>query len=186
MEYLFVYADNGWWLKLDTIEGLIDYHQKTDGSRYENAMEMYLHKELPENNLEKLPLEERVQMMCSRDFKYLQAAVMQAEKGNGTIIDGFRWLNMEIGMSQLRIIQQYGAVFINPVGGHTFDVKYDQFCRRKELVFPDFKKSDIRIKRYQEGTHFYAFIGDMQVRDGESLKWNTREQAYQKALTVIK
>lgn len=39
MEYLFVLStEGGWWLKIDTIEQLIDYHKKTDGHRYEKAL----------------------------------------------------------------------------------------------------------------------------------------------------
>lgn len=185
MEYLFVYANGGWWLKLDSVEKLIDYHQKTDTGKYEESVLMYLHNGNPEEIMENLSFEERIKIMNDRNFKLMQAAVIQAEKGNGTLLDGFRWLNIESGMRQLRTIQKYGAVFINPAGGQTFHLEYSQFCRRKELVFPDFKESDIRIKRYAEGKHYYAFIGDMQVRDGDELKWNTHEQAYQKALRLI-
>ena len=60
-----------------------------------------------------------------------------------------------------------------------------QFCRRKSLVFPDFKKSDIRIQKYDCGSHYYAFVGDMQVRDGDRLKWNTYEEAYRLSLIHI-
>ena len=123
--------------------------------------------------------------MNDRNFKCLQAAVMQARNGNGNIFDGFRWLNIEIGMNQLRTIKEYGAVFINSVGGHTFSLEYTQFCRRKNLVFPNFKRSDIRIKKYEGGCHYYAFVGDMQVRDGDNLKWNTFEAAYRKAEELV-
>ena len=35
------------------------------------------------------------------------------------------------------------------------------------------------------GEHYYAYIGNMQVRDGDILKWNTYEEAYSKALEYI-
>lgn len=146
MEYLFVYADGGWWLKIDNVEKLADYHEKMKDGRYEDAFTMYLQDGSPDQILEKLTLEERIAKMNDRNFKYLQAAIIQAGKGNGNIFDGFRWLNIEVGMNQLRTIKEYGAVFINPVGGHTFQLEYTQFCRRKNLVFPNFKRSDIRIK----------------------------------------
>ena len=82
-------------------------------------------------------------------------------------------------------MRAYGAVYINPVGGHTYDLEYTQFCRRKDLVFPDFKESDIRIQKYEAGCHYYAFIGDMQVRNGNQMKWNTRDAAYQMAKSII-
>ncbi len=66
-----------------------------------------------------------------------------------------------------------------PMGWNT------QFCRRKSLVFPNFKKSDIRIRKYDYGSHYYAFVGDMQVRDGDKLKWNTYEEAYLNAEKLV-
>lgn len=185
MEYIFIFANGGWWLKIDSVEKLTDYHMKTGNGRYENAFSMYLHGGRPEEVLKNMSLEDRIAKMNDRNFKYMQAAVMQAEKDNGTIMDGFRWMNMEIGMNQLRHIQQHGAVYINCVGGHTFGLEYTQFCRRKELVYPDFKKADIRIKQFDGGEHFYAYIGDMQIHDEGQIKWNSHEEAYKKALELI-
>lgn len=185
MEYLFVFANGGWWLKLDSIEKLTDYHQKTGTGKFENALLMYLNEGSPEEILEKLSLEGRIEKMNNRDFKYLQGAVMQAEKNHGSIIDGFRWLNMEIGMNQMEDIRKYGAVYLNSVGGHTFLLNYTQFCRRKELVFPNYSKKDIRIKRFEGGFHYYAHIGDLEVRDGERMKWDNYEDAYAMALSIL-
>lgn len=181
IEYLFVYGNPGWCLKLDTIEELIDYHKLMDTNRYEGALQLYMQKIHPEE----LPLAERIKLMESRDFKYLQAAVMQAQKVEGTILDGFRCLNMEIGMAELRCIREHGAVYINPAGGHTFSFEYSQFCRRKELVFPDFQLSDIRVKKYPAEVHWYAYIGDMQVRNGAHEKWNSPEAARNAAEAIV-
>lgn len=181
MEYLFVYSEGGWWLKIDSIEKLTDYHKKVDSNKFEDAFRMYA----DGVKIEELPLEERIKKMQERNYKYLQAAVMQAQKVEGTILDGFRCLNMEIGMSELRCIKENGAIYLNRAGGHTFALEYTQFCRRKELVFPDFKLSDIRIKQFQGGKHWYAFIGDMQVRNGEQLKWDTFQEAEQAANRIV-
>lgn len=168
-------------MKIDTIEKLIDYHKKIDQNRFEGALEMYMQGKNPEN----MPLQERIALMENRDFKYLQAAIIQATKVDGTIFDGFRCLNMEIGMTELKCIKEHGAVYINRVGGHTFALEYTQFCRRKELVFPNFKSTDIRVKKYPEGVHWYAFIDDMQVKNGECVKWNTREAAQHAAEAIV-
>lgn len=123
--------------------------------------------------------------MQDKDFKILLGAVMQAEKNELSILGGFRSLNIEIGLGQMRTMEEYGAIYINCVGGYTFGLNYNQFCRRKELVYPDFKASDIRIKQFQGGEHYYAYVGDIQVRDGEIFKWNSYKEAYDKALEVI-
>lgn len=187
MEYLFVFDENekGWWLKIDSLEKLVDYYENTGSNRYDEAMSMYLSQGHPYDILDKLTPEQRIKKMQDNNFKRLQAAVMQAERVNGTILDGFRCLNMEAGMGQMRTLEQYGAIYINPVGGYTFGVEYTQFCRRKNMVFPHFSASDIRIKKYGGGNHYYAYIGDMQVRDGDRLKWNSRKDAYDRALALI-
>lgn len=181
IEYLFVYGEHGWYLKIDTVEKLTDYHKKMDSNKFEAALQMYMQKVDPEN----MPLEKRIKLMESRDFKFLQAAMIQARKINGTILEGFRCPNMEIGMTELRCIREHGAVYINRAGGHTYDLPYTQFCRRKELVFPDFRLSDIRIKKYPGGVHWYAFIGDMQVKNGEDIKWNSSEAAQNAAKDIV-
>lgn len=190
MDYLFVY-DKGWYLKLDSEEKIIDYHKKTE-NRYEGAILLY--KELRgtcqkgESVLESVmrkPLEERIKLMTNRDFMYMQAAIIKAEKVEGTFLDGIRCLNMELGMSELKDIRENGACYINPAGGKTFELNCTQFCRRKELIFPNFKKEDIRIKRFDGGTHWYAFVGDVQVRDGDILKWDTEDEAYNRALEIV-
>ena len=182
MEWLFVY-DGGWWLKITNVEQLTEYHKRTDGQRYEGAIRMYKDGKRPEN----MSLEERIKasMEGNRDFMLMQAAIMQAQNIEGTFLDGIRALNMEIGMKQLKDIRESGAVYINPVGGSTFSVDYVQFCRRKELIFPDFKREDIRVRRFEGGCHWYAYIGDMQVRNGTELKWNTQEAARSAAEAIV-
>lgn len=182
MEWLFVY-DGGWWLKITDVKQLTEYHKRTDGKRYEGALMMYKDGKRPEN----MSLEERIRasMEGNRSFMLMQAAIIQAQNMEGTFLDGIRGLNMEVGMKELKDIREYGAVYINPVGGSTFSVDYTQFCRRKELIFPDFRKEDIRVKQFRGGSHWYAYIGDMQVRNGEELKWNTKEAARSAAEAIV-
>lgn len=187
-EYLFIYDGEVWWLKLTDVEQIIDYHKQTD-SRYEGALSLYMKFKLEGkewyNLLEDMPLQERIKTMQSKDFKYLQCAIMKAQQVEGTIFDGFRCLNMEIGAGELETIREHGAVFINPAGGHTHGIKTVQFCRRKQLVFPHFKREEIRLKQFNGGRHWYAYIGDMQIRDGDKLKWNTREAAQEAAEAMV-
>ena len=124
-----------------------------------------------------MSFEERMELTASgnKDWQYLQAALIMAERNKGTILDGFRGLIIEAGMSELKNIQ------------NTFGVEYDMFCRRKELVFPNYNVSDIRIKQFENGEHFYAYIGDTQVKDKyNNMKWNTRNEAYEAAYASLR
>ena len=61
MEYLFVYdqESQGWWLKLDTPEKLLDYMSQTKDSRMTGALDVYLelYKQGHENSDKKSVLE---------------------------------------------------------------------------------------------------------------------------------
>lgn len=181
----------GWWLKIDTIEQLIDYHKKTDGHRYEKALWNFFHGVKPEDLIKKAQdsknPEDLIALYANRDFQYMQAALMQAESVGGTILDGFSMLRVEAGFSELKDLQKYGSVYINSAGGHTFGIEFTQFYRREELVFPNFTEDDIHIKQYGEkGIHWYAYIGDMQLHYGDKRKWNTYEAAKEYAYSILK
>lgn len=192
MKYLFVLsAEGGWWLKIDTIEQLIDYHKKTDGHRYEKALWNFFHGVKPEDLIKKAQdsknPEDLIALYANRDLQYMQAALMQAESVGGTILDGFSMLRVEAGFSELKDLQKYGSVYINSAGGHTFGIEFTQFYRREELVFPNFTEDDIHIKQYGEkGIHWYAYIGDMQLHYGDKRKWNTYEAAKEYAYSILK
>lgn len=190
MEYLFVYDGNGWYLKLTNAEQITDYHKKTAAKKYESAISLYFkmvqQKKTPYEYLEAMDGMERIKMMMSTDFKYIQCAVALAEKQEGTFLDGLRMLLMETGMNELETIREYGAVYINPAGGHTHGIEYTQFCRRKELIFPCYTVDDIRIEQFKGGQHWYAYVGDMQVRDGDSLKWDTKPEARAAAERIVR
>ena len=73
MKYLFVLsAEGGWWLKIDTIEQLIDYHKKTDGHRYEKALWNFFHGVKPEDLIKKAQdsknPEDLIALYANRDF----------------------------------------------------------------------------------------------------------------------
>ncbi len=173
----------GWWLKITDPEQLLEYHEKTDGARYEGV----IRNRAEGRRLEDMTMEERIAATLegNRNFLYEQAAVMIAGRSGGSFIDGIKGLQLETFQSELRNIREYGAVFMNRVGGHTFLLKYSQFVHRKEPIFPSYRREDIRVRRFEGGSHFYAFVGDMQVRKGDTLKWNTLEAARKAAEAVL-
>lgn len=59
------------------------------------------------------------------------------------------------------------------------------FAEESSWSFRTSKKEDIRIKQFNGGQHWYAYIGDMQIRDGNQLKWNTKEAAQAAAEAMV-
>ena len=39
--------------------------------------------------------------------------------------------------------------------------------------------------KIDKGQHYYAYVGDMQVRGGDVLKWNTYDEAYIRACALV-
>ena len=163
----------GWWLRLTNDEDIVRYIQATN-DRYDGAMCKAVH-----SPLEFMSLEERIKAEQSgeRNYKLLQAGMIMARKSNTTLYGAFESLQVEFGMN--------GETFINPVGGKTFSLEYDQFVWRRHLAFPNYSVNDIRIKQFEGGSHFYAYLGDTQLRDGEKLKWSTYGEAYDFAVAVV-
>ena len=185
MEYLFVLKDKGtsnqgWWLKITDADQLIDYIEHTDFhadqilSNYLNGKEF---NDFSENHC-----------LYPEYYNLTKAVVMFAQSNNLNIFDGMRLFRQELAFTQMDCVKRYGGIYVNRVGGYhplsDTDKEY-AFVRRKHLVFPSFKLNEIRIKRFEGGNHYYAYIDDMQVKDGQTIKWNTYEEAYNFAKTLV-
>jgi hypothetical protein len=188
MEWIFVLKDKGtrnagWWLKISSLEELVEYYRQTYPVQYGRAFENYVYGE-KFNSFKKKSSKVSGQSPWPEAENLTTAAAYYASGNHLSILDGLQGLARITAEQQLENIRQYGEVFINPMGGYHSDYDgrhtYD-FVRRKELVFPDFKVSDIRVRQFSGGEHYYAYIGNSQVRDGDVLKWDSYEEAYRKA-----
>lgn len=180
--WLFVHdIRGGWWLKLTSDEDIIRYIKATN-DRYDGALCKAVHEPI-----EKMSLEDRINAHLNRDrdFMFLQAGMIMAQKCNTSLYGAFERMQTEFGMALHRDIAENGETFVNCVGGKTFSLEYDQSVWRKDLVFPDYTVADIRIKQFDGGTHYYAYLGDTQLRDGDKIKWNTHNEAYNFAVAVL-
>ena len=84
MEYLFVLSDKGgWWLKIDSVKKLEDYHKKKDEARYEATLDRIIHGEAPYELLEKATdIKERIRIMEDQGFKFIKAEYLKNGKHN--------------------------------------------------------------------------------------------------------
>lgn len=175
MEYTFVWKNDCWWLKINSPEQLFDYHDKTDSVWSREFYNLISSKEFGQDG--------------KSHASYLAYAIGQygANRGMNPIQATQEFRATVIG-NQLDALLEYGEIYINPKGGYHFkkgNKDYSQFVRRKELIFPNYEDKDIRIKQFPGGEHWYAYIGDMQVRDGDIMKWNTYEEALKKAKKLV-
>ena len=184
MEYLFVLKDigtsnQGWWLKISSIKELLNYHKLTE-SIWGDVLDNYLSSKSYGGSGSHCD-----NVKCD---SLTNAVVMNAANKGLTIFEGIRSYKMELVLNQAKEIKESGAIYINRLGGYHGAYEGDNdkvFVRRKEMVFPEFKRGEIRIKKFSGGAHYYAYIDDMQVRNGDKLKWDSYAEAYEYAASIV-
>ena len=173
MKYTFVLKDKGtinqgWWLKISSLSQLEDYIGKVGSSKVVkgifNAKGYYDKKEHADT--------------------LAQLIIQKATLDNTSIVGAGLSIQASVISSQIDALQ-FGPIYINAYGGWHSGGEYSDYLHRDQLVFPDFGKEQIRIKQFDGGKHYYAYIGDLQIKDGDKLKWDTYEEAYNQAISYI-
>ena len=87
----------------------------------------------------------------------------------------------DVFKSQLLDALNGSVLAVNHNGGYFKIKETDEIIELKEFKFTE---KDIRIIKYEGGTHFYAKIGNEEVVDDYdgSTKWRTHDYAYKTAL----
>lgn len=172
--YTFVFLNGGWWLKIRTMEELVQYYENIDAKWGKILYNIVESKEFGTGQKH-------------IDENGLAVALFAANRGFSPI-EGVMNFRLMVFKQQLECIEQFGEIYINRRGGYCFKSesrKYEQFVHREKFIFPDFKKEDIRIKKFPMGQHYYVYIGDMEVREGDQVKWNTYDEAQRVAERYI-
>lgn len=174
--FLFEEPNNGWWLKIDNGNDLIDYHNKTI-SHWQECISDYL------KNAEKYDTTGRYD---SFDHTLTYAILRYAEDRHLSMIDACMQFRMKVAAEQLTQIHENGYIVINKAGGyHSGPIEHSQFVHRKTFTWPDFKESDIKVSRFPGGTHWYVKIGDMELHEDGNIKWMTEKEAWEAARRYI-
>ncbi len=106
-------------------------------------------------------------------------------------ITGEHWLvtstrvENDVYKAKANLIIERGRIYVNSSGGcfpHSDSIEIMEEKEVKGLVWPIYSIKDIIVKKWRNGTHWYAKIGKMDVViDGEQ-KWDTYKEAYSEAL----
>lgn len=178
MKYRFVFKD-GWWLKISTTEELQKYYDEVDSNRMAKAFENLIHSK---EFFSKSDKDEDDKSYKSHATRLAYVIGLHAENNHMSAIRSTLDLQERKFLAQAEQLINGYNIYINRNGGWHFGKNdYVQWRDSDVLVFPDFKKDQIKIERFPGGKHFYAYIDDMQVRDGDTLKWDTYEEAYKQA-----
>lgn len=169
----------GWWLKITSVDELFEYIE-THSDRYGKAfMNITMDKDYgaPTVTHGKYPQYDALS----------QAIYFNASNNKKSIIESTLEISGKVSSAQVDALCENGYIYINSVGGWCDKLISTprSFIYKEGFTFPHFTKSDIHISKFPGGQHYYAHIGEMEVRDGDTIKWNTREEAYKQALKFL-
>ena len=180
MKYRFVYKNGGWWLKISTLEELVDYQEKIG---YQNPIARGFISVLNCREFGK-PIDGEPLRPHVNNEGYLIG--LYAQNHNMNLLQATCSLAVQTDNAKIEQLLKGNNLYFNRVGGWHFGKNdYSNWYDSDKLIFPDFKKNQIKIEKFPMGEHYYAYIDNIQVRDGDTLKWNTYEEAYNQALQYI-
>lgn len=168
MEYTFVFKDNGWWLKITTIEQLIEY-DNSDTTKWYKAFDNLVHSKEFGHGMEH-----------ANELAFVIG--MRSERKQISALHATADLKANRLAAQLDCLTKGYAIYINQKGGwHPVNKNikdYTEWYHSTTLSYPKFKESELKIKQFPGGTHYYAYLGKLQLRNNNIMKWNTYDEAY--------
>ena len=177
MRWKFFHNGYAWWLRIETLEQLIRYFELTDENRFGGSMMQVAYNRMGDSeNYDGNRVAECIDVLSQIRSEDLLTATGR-----------FR---LEAHQTYLKNFQRAGFVNINRVGGcNSSDWCSCAVTYRDELIFPSYTKKDVKIKTWEMGErqvgsfrngynyHWYAYIGDVRIVDGEKEKWDSKEEA---------
>jgi len=164
-----IQIDYDWMLVIESIDELNLYHNNTMHAQISNAWE-----NLFEAQMHKSHINTKLGFLID-----IEAGI---NGGRKSIIELTALVGEKIFDAKAGAILRDGKIYINKNGGffsHNEDLTIldEILVDNDKIVFPQYTEKDIRVKQWENGTHYYAYVGDFQVEwDGEK-KWDTEKEA---------
>jgi len=94
---------------------------------------------------------------------------------------------------KLKVINETGKIYIAMTGGYFGfhnDIEVLDEVITDKIIYPEYTEKDIVVKQWTDGTHWYAYLGDLQVTEEDEEgnldeKWETEKLAYYAAARLI-
>lgn len=183
-KWKFVNNGNGWWLRIENVKQLTEYVEKTSG-RFGNSMM-------------------NVMSNCRSGKDYhntnqLDFCLEVLYKNSGkSLIETAQKLMFDCAETYFNLLSERGFVNINKFGGcNNSSYPNSVIVYKDKCIFPDYQEKDLKIKTWEMEDkkagnfrsgykyHYYAYVGDVQIKDGDKVKWDTYEEAYEFAKQFI-
>ena len=172
--------DAGWWLKLRNLQELDAYLSATN-NKYGRAFQNYLQDGQFQpsqvghgKHIGEMPL--------------TQAAYYGGINRGMSMVESMADLANRTAKCMADAIAEHGYVYVNANGGwNSLPVQPDpgDFVHNRNLVWPNFTERDIKISQFPGGEHWYARVGPVEMRNGDSFRFYSREAARAAAETYL-
>lgn len=175
MSYTFICTkDKEWWLKINTVEQLLDYWNKVFNPKLKEALD----------NIKDTKEFGRGMKHCDA----IQSMIGFMARGEKlTYEEAYEKILFDTKIAQYQALDYGKAVYINKKLGWNCDSKEAEQCVHKQrFEFPVMNKDKLKIERFPLGKHYYVFIDGVQLRQGENLKFNSYKEAEDFAKNYIK
>ena len=175
MKWNFFWNGYSWWLKITDVHQLEEYLERTDGERFGGSMMSVAYRRM--DNKEGYD-------------NSIQQAIDLLSRNNGTdLLTTTGQFRMDVHRAYFRNLMEKGFVNINKLGGCN-SCNWPEYIKisRDDLIFPSFTIKDVVIKTWQNteqriagyvdryNYHYYAYIGGVQIKDGDKTKWDTKAE----------
>ena len=143
-----------WMLIFETAEDVIRYHENVDPGKVRRAWD----------NIDEVK-RGRAHLNCDLAL-YLDLANRPGE----SLLETTVRVMDSIILAKINYVVKTGKVFQNKLGGYMpnhpdYEVVEEMILDGDSIVFPDYTYNDIRLKQWDGGKHWYAYVGDIWIEE---------------------
>lgn len=170
-KYVFLYDGHGWYLVLNSLPALNEYLDMIWNIRKEDLL----------RDMERI----KKHLHPTSDIIY-NCHVLAGAKGS-TVWGEYQALKEKQYQGMTEMFLKEGILYVNSDGGYCpFLTETKNRYESETMEWPAFKEEDIRIKQWPGGTHWYAYIGPIQVKEFDVVKWDNEADARAAAMHYVK
>lgn len=166
--------DKHWFLKITTIEELLEYWKVFNNTVQEALDTINQTKEFGKGMYH---------------ATYLQSVIgVRARAEKQSYKEAFEDITFDTRKSQYQALLEHSAIYINHNMGWSIDDnrQTEQFIHKSEFQFPRMKNEFLKIEKFPLGQHYYVFIDGVQLRKDANLKFDTYDEAAAFAQNYLK
>lgn len=150
-----------WCLKVSDIATLLDYEEKIMGSNIRKAFR------------------EEIKFLEGKIHQPYEcfAATISQKEGKSFVESLARFFD-KAAQGRFTLMKKYGTLYIQKTCGYFFHDDYIKITAEKkvnDIVWPE--GGEVRYMKWPNGKHWYAKIGDLDVKVDGQMKWDTKQEA---------